>query len=185
MCDDRRMPKLKAGPAPGKKTRWLELYGGRIEAQAPIVGKLSPMQSDEDPLECEVTLTLDIEAGQLVCTKLDAAQLPGGPPITAELIRRIPVARLAAELAVYGGMVRERGGEVRQFHWPASDFMDDGPTDRALDEIARVFAFCMASGRGVTTELTQRYGIPKGTSSRWIATARRKGILVDEHRELD
>ncbi|WP_159842379.1 hypothetical protein [Nocardia sp. CY41] len=168
---------------------WL-LYGGRLFAAAPATVVAQPKPDDEDPWEVKVEMRLDIQDGRLVCTKLSAEQLPDGPPVTLDNIRRIPVARIVAAAADEFGLITERkpgGGYSLMstgFDWPADDFAKNGPTPDALEDITRVYAFCMASGLSPNAELLKRYGIPKPTTSRWISTARRRGILVDEHRRI-
>lgn len=166
-----------------------QLYGGRLLVTAPATVVVTPKPDDPNPLNAELAMRLDIVSGRLACVQLCVESLPGGPPITSDILRTIPVSRLVAEAAEWAGIVIEPNKAGRYnlldysgFAWPPADFASDGPTDEALDHAARVYAFCMASGLNPNAELLKRYGIPKPTASRWISTARRRGILVDTHR---
>jgi hypothetical protein len=74
--------------------------------------------------------------------------------------------------------------EVARFKPPPRDFADDGMTDGALEQVARLFAWAQATGQKATGILLNDYGMPRPTATRWIQTARRRGILHEEHRRL-
>lgn len=162
-----------------------ELYGRRLLAGVPATVTVTPRPDDEDPINFTVTMELDVVDGQLMCTALQVARSADGPPVTSEHLRRIPVGQWTADAAEKIA-VQEigEGGRVHAFVWPPDDFAKDGPTPEALEHIARVYAFCMASGQAPTAVLKQRFHLSRQTSSRWIATARRRGILVEEHRQI-
>lgn len=167
-----------------------QLYGGRLLVFSPATVTVTPKPGESDPLEVRVTMKLEVVDGRLSCTQLCAEPMPGGAPITSESFRGIAVARLVAGAAENAGLVVEpnKNGNYNVlgggFNWPPADFAKDGATDEALDHLARMYAFCMASGLNPNSEILRRYNIPKSTTTRWIATARRRGILVDQHRKF-
>lgn len=167
-----------------------QLYEGRLLVTAPATVTITPTPGERDPLEVRVSMKLDVVDGRLACTQLCAEPMPGGASITSESFRGIAVARLVAEAAEHAGLVIEPNKDGKYnvlgggFSWPPEDFAKDGATDEALDHLSRMYAFCMASGLNPNSEIHRRYGIPKSTTTRWISTARKRGILVDKHRKL-
>lgn len=183
LCQTGGVPDFNYSDSAGRGN-W-RLYGGRIFAATPARLKVSPSESDLEPLELTADLELDIVDGRLACTSVTVSRLEGGPPVTSERLRRIPIAQWvswAAEDIAIREIVSD--SKTRRFDWPPAEFALDGPTPEALEQVARVYAYCMATGRAPTQELATRYGITKQTGSRWIATARRRGILVDEHQRF-
>ncbi|WP_330133001.1 hypothetical protein [Rhodococcus artemisiae] len=178
------------GPLP-ENSGW-SLYGGRLFAQVPARVTATAADDDIEPIEHHVELEIDVVEGRLACTELRAARTEGGPPITSDHLRRIPVGswvELAAEkLNVVQAIEPTPDGEsfrAIDFAWPSTEFVDDGPTEEALESISQIFAFCMATGQKPIAVLAREYGLTKQTASRWIATAKRRGILVEEHRKVD
>ncbi len=175
------------GPMDGS---WL-LYGGRVRANVPVTATVMPTPNDADPLDFAVVMELDVVEGRLACISLTAERLNDGPPITSEALRRIPVAEYAAGAALNSvGILMERvpvgHGEFREvpFTFPEiKDFAKDGMTDEALEQVARIYAMAQASGLKATGILLSEYGMPRPTATRWIQTARRRGILRDDHQQ--
>lgn len=169
---------------------WL-LYGGRLLANVPATVTVTPAPEDPDPLDFAVTMELDIVAGRLSCVSLKAERMQDGPPITSEGLRRVPVAEyvMAAELVGHG-ILRERSRQPdgsyleKPFEPPPPNFADNGMTDEALEQVARIFAMSQATGRPATGILLNDYGMPRPTATRWIQAARRRGILREDHRRV-
>lgn len=183
---DEGMPFLE--PTPAKRGGW-SLYGGRIHAKVPATATYRPDCDDPNPIPYEVTMTLDISEGRLVCTELTARMVPGGKPVTSELLRRIPVGEFVAAAAALGGIFqfsRKMGNAwtIGGYEAPPKDFAVNGMTDEALEHIAEFYAFCQSTGQKPTGELNRQYGIPRPTTSKWVNAARKRGILSDEHRKL-
>lgn len=178
------------GPLP-ENSGW-SLYGGRLFAQVPARITATSTDDDIEPLEHHVELEIDVVEGRLACTELRAVRTADGPPITSDHLRRIPVGswvELAAEkLNVVQAIEPSADGEsfrAIDFAWPSTEFVDEGPTEEALESISQIFAFCMATGQKPIAVLAREYGLTKQTASRWIATAKRRGILVEEHRKVE
>lgn len=169
---------------------WLT-YGGRFLVDAPAVAVFIPNSDDPDPLELRVEMTIDIVAGRLSCTSLTVDRLdlePGTPVVSGETLRRVPVASYVEQAAAWLDIVREvvpkpdgRGVEAVRFREPPADFARGGMTAESLEDFARAYAFLQLTGAKPSGVLLDAYGMPRATSSRWLATARRRGILVEEH----
>lgn len=167
-----------------------ELYGGRVLVNVPATATISPEPGDADPLDFVVVMELDVVAGRLACVSLTAERFEEGPPITSEALRRVPVAEYAANAALLTrGILRERvrqpDGSVEEarFELPDPSFAKGGMTDEALEQVARIYAMAQAMGQKPTGILLHNYGMPRPTATRWIQTARRRGILRDEHHQ--
>jgi len=177
-------------PEPGR-SGW-SLYGGRLFAQVPARIAATSTKDDIEPLEHHVEMEIDVVDGRLACTELRAVRTKDGPPITSDHLRRIPVGswveRAAEELLIVQAIESGANGKSSSsidFTWPPADFAKDGPTEDALEAISQIYAFCMATGRKPIAVLTREYGLTKQTASRWVATAKRRGILVEVHRKVE
>jgi hypothetical protein len=184
------MPRIRTSETVRSTGAWL-LYGGRIRANVPATATFTPSANDTDPLDFIVEMELDIVAGRLACTRLAAHQMDEGQPITSEGLRRVPVAEYVATAAAYGTeilleRIPESDGSHRlaQFAPPPRDFLAAGMSDQALEQVARIYAWAQATGRKATGILLNDYGMPRPTATRWIQTARRRGILSDDHRRI-
>lgn len=165
-----------------------ELYGGRLLANVPTRVTVTPEAEDADPLGFRVVMTLDIVGGRLTCTSLTAERLDeDSPGITGEDLRRIPVATYVRVAALKMPVVLERHGDgwsgVGEL--PPVDFAKNGMTDEALEQFSRLYALIQVSGGKPSGVLLNQYGMPRATSSRWLTVARRRGILVEEHRRIE
>ncbi|MDP9459585.1 MAG: hypothetical protein M3Q22_04780 [Actinomycetota bacterium] len=181
------MPRIKFDEVVRSSGRWL-LYGGRMLANVPATATFIPSGDDADPLDFVVKVGIDILDGRLTCVSLTAERLPGGPPITSEGLRRVPVAEYVMGAARYGReilleRIPEADGTYRlaEFEPPPRDFAEGGMTDEALEQVARLYAWAQATGRKATGILLNDYGMPRPTATRWIQTARRRGILREDH----
>jgi hypothetical protein len=167
------------------------IWGGALVAAVPATVRVTPAENDPDPLDYDLDLTLDVIAGRMQCIRLEIHQRPGGPPVTSDNIRRIPVGEMVAFATITGGLVRERipvPGDPdaivtpgRFEYPPESDITAaGGMTEKALEQAARIYRMASASGDRPYGVLERRYGLPRAKAARWIATARRRGILGDE-----
>lgn len=174
---------------PAERGGW-SLYGNRIFAKVPATAIYRPDRNDPaEPIDYEITMTLDVVGGRLVCTQLTATSIDDERPVTSDKIRRVPVGEFIADAAELGGVIVtiERHGSayaIGEFKPPPDGFAANGMTDAALEQISGLYAFCMAAGLKPTGLLFEKYGIPRPTTSKWIAAARRRGILVDDHRRM-
>src|SRR4051794_40925981 len=150
-----RVPYFSATRPPGHEKQWL-LYGDRFLADVPAVVVVTPAPDDKDPLDVEVTMTIDIVDGRLACTSLTVDKYVGegvAAPITGEDLRRIPVAGYVEMAALDVGVLQEvvwddQGEFIHFAPWepPPADFASHGMTDEALEQIARFYAAAQATG---------------------------------------
>lgn len=176
------MPKFKLRDA---TARHRPLWGNRLVAAVPAVLDVEPTPDDAEPLDYDLRLNLDIVAGRLACIELCAHRREGGPVVTSENLRRIPVGRYVTLAAIDLELVHEvrtaaGGFELVPFEPPPSDFAAAGMTDEALREITRLYVWAAATGERPYGLLERDYSLPRAKAARWLATARRRGILDDD-----
>lgn len=168
-----------------------ELWGGRLVAAVPTVLTVDPLPGDEEPLDYKLELTLDVVDGRLHCVGLCAHRLPGGPPITSEGLRRVAVGRYVQMAAIELDLVHELRQidqgvfKMEPFEPPPADFAKNGMTEEALSEVSRLYVWASATGDRPYGLLERQYGLPRAKAARWIATARRRGILPEEAVDSD
>lgn len=150
------------------------LYDGRIFAPVPVRAVITPTADDYDPLPYVVEMTLDVRDGRVVCTELKVTPTAEGPAIATDELRRVAVGKHIA-------LIVEKAFPQVGIDLPPADFVKTGPNEDTLEGVARVYAFCMATGQKPTGMLVNEYGIPSQTASRWIAAAKRKKIIVEKH----
>lgn len=169
---------------PESFTKMKPVGGGQFRAAVPGTLTLEPAPDDAEPLEYTVVMSLDVVDGRLACTSCTLQMKPGGPPVTAEALRRIPVGRYLREAADSGLTVWEvDAADPRMTHVfepPPRDFAEGGMTDDVLREVARLYHWALATGDAPLGLLEREYGIPRGKASRWISVARRRGFVKDD-----
>lgn len=162
----------------GEWTQVWWMYGGRILAT------LGQVRKTMDGLVYVIQPTM-LE-GRLVCDRLIIERPnPDSPPVSSEAIRAVNVAKWLGDItdSLFAERFPSRDSNWTQRHTPPPpDFAKDGPTDEALDVMAQHYAWLMVQGRKPSGEFLRDYGMPRSTSSKWISLARKRGILVDEHR---
>jgi hypothetical protein len=132
----------------------------------------------------KLELDLTVVDGEAVCAAARFVQRDGGPPITPRAIRRVPLAqyvRAAAGAAAVSAtdlthighddetgaaFIAIRGGYRHLY------------TDQFLREVAKVYREALAAGSAAPRKAVQEWqGVSTQTAARWIAEARKRGIL--------
>lgn len=165
----------------GDDNQFWEMYGGRI------LVKIGPLEVWDKGFHYEIAPTM--HRGRLVCDslridRLDAKGKTVSEPVSTDAIRGAEVNKWL-QSAVEDFVAEPIPGTSDWTHrhtWPPEDFASHGPTDEALDQLAQQYAWLMVQGRKPSGEFLERYGMPRPTTTKWIAAARKRGILVDEHR---
>jgi hypothetical protein len=169
----------------GEPAHTRQLAGGAFTALVPNVLTVEPEPDDPDPLDYVVRLDVDVVDGKLVCTTCAVESLPGGGPVTAEVLRRVPIGRYLREGAARTNLVRVptpiHGTDLTSntpVELPPTDYAVGGMTDEVLHQTAKIFQWSSAIGDAPLGVLEREYGIPRAKASRWISTARRRGLLA-------
>jgi hypothetical protein len=121
--------------------------------------------------------------GRFVCSSLTMRAQPGGPPVTSEAIRSVPVST----------MVKRAGART----WQTVEFINGamsltdarltpemverlrlrGPVDESLQWVARIYRSALVFGDPPTRAVEATLGLPRSTAGRWVSMARDKGFL--------
>ncbi len=129
----------------------------------------------------DLVLAVELQGGRFVCRDLRVTQVDGGPPVTGEALRRIPVSeviRTALEdTIVRGEQIGPELWEAAPMGAPRRDIARHGPTDEALKHVAAIYRFTHALGESPTKGVQERLGLPRSTAARWVALARERGYL--------
>jgi hypothetical protein len=125
----------------------------------------------------------DDRAGRFICQALTVRQRPGGPPVTSEVIRRVPVARLIRGVgSSHWQTVDVRENEIsftdaRLTEEMAARLREQGPTRESLTWVARAYRLALVLGDSPTQAVERGLGLPRSTAGRWVALARQQGLL--------
>ncbi len=113
---------------------------------------------------------------------LSAKRLPGGPSVTSEGIRKLPVAQMVRAAALrhllkVDGQARRPARLSPAELPPASVVAEGGTSDNALEWIALVYRLAHACGEGPTKAVMDAFGLSRATAGRRVDAARSAGYL--------
>lgn len=150
-----------------------------VEA-APGVGvprRFSAKVWDLGDLPCDLELEAQLEGGRFVLTRLCGFRREGGPALTSEILRAVPVARVLRAVleAITHDVSRSGDGRVH-FSMTRVD-REAGPTDENLRRVARVYRGAHLVGMPPTKAVQDHFGLARSTAGRWVMEARRQGFL--------
>ncbi len=135
-------------------------------------------------LEVVVVSVADGRAGRFECDTVSVMRREGGPAVTTEALRGVPVAHLVKQVGAGSVLVVSSLGE----HELVADdrslsdemvqrFKQSGPTDDALWWVGYVYRLACAIGSPPTKLVEQWMELPRSTAGRWVAAARDRGFL--------
>lgn len=137
----------------------------------------SPLEVDDPDLDVVIELELEVEDERLVVSALRARRRPGGPPVTVDALKSLPVVRLIA---------RELGGGAVLSWLVQIDDQGDGhyrvaPANlEALPEAERAAIIYRAAyflGMAPTTAVAEGLGISRDMAAKRVQAARLAGFL--------
>jgi hypothetical protein len=141
----------------------------------------------EEGLPYRLELRVVHEDGRFVVDQLTVKRREGGPPVTTEGIREIPVTailRLAVESNVMraGPTIRKGNTSSWEWTWASPLALSErtrrtGPTDADLQTVADLYHVAYATSQPPTKLVMNRLDLPRSTAGRWIALARKRGLL--------
>jgi hypothetical protein len=137
-------------------------------------------RSERRDLGCNVEIQAVFEAGRFVVDRLTIQRREGGPPITTEVLRGVGVA-IMLHVAVESNVMHPDGHKVTDWPWlllPSQRAQAGcGPAEEDLRNVATLYQVAYATGNPPTKTVMDRFGLPRSTASRWIALARKRGLL--------
>ncbi len=130
---------------------------------------------DDPDLEGIVELELRDDGDRLVVSKLTAEGRPGGPPVSADLLRAIPLARMAPEAieGSLGGLVKVRStGRKGSRITPGN--LDALPM---LERVAVIYRAALFLGQPPTTMVAETLDVTRDAAAKRVQAARSAGLL--------
>ncbi|MGH2817402.1 MAG: hypothetical protein ACRDJS_02935 [Actinomycetota bacterium] len=165
--------------AGGFKVTDLVLFGKEFAVPKRFTGAMTIKA-----LPYRVEIDVSLKGERFLCEALRAERKKGGPPVTSEGIRKLPVGELIRTAALaYIHRVKanpkEKGSVIIT---PTrltgfERFASSGATDEALEYVALVYRLAYACNDSPTKAVMDAFGLPRATAGRWIASARERGFL--------
>lgn len=157
--------------------------GGRVRRVAPGLAMPSPLiVKVEDFHGYDLELVLVPHAGRIAAESVKVKQRRGGPPVTSEAIRSVPVARLVREAApALLSIEQTDSGAAAGVPNTSPDrialLRAAGPVDETLRLVAHAYRVGLATGATPTKAVEETFNVSRATASRWISNARARGFL--------
>ncbi len=174
------------------KFRTVEVLGASLPVKiAPGIAAMSPSKwivEDVSGFDVEIEIVAlpatRNSAGRFVCESLKVTQRAGGAPVTSEAIRGVPVARLIRFIAAQSCLSIDNSSgtsiglsDRRLTKATAEKLRSSGPTDEALEWVARAYRTALVLGESPTKSIESAVGLSRSTAGRWVSLAREKGFL--------
>lgn len=129
----------------------------------------------------EAHAVCEYQDGRMVVVDLTLRQRPGGAPVTAERIRRVPLTRITEQSWVQAPSGMSHSG-ITAFTLQRSEpdwaqLRAAGPTEETLRWAAQVYRRALSRGGAPTKTVADVFGVSHRTAGLWIEKARRAGYL--------
>lgn len=168
---------------PERNARAVRIAPG-IATESPIRWYVNDWEGYDLELDVTAEPAVGERAGHLFCQSLTVRQREGGPPVTSEGIRAVPIATLVRQVASTEFLAIE---EANDNAFALSDrTLDDqavarikreGPTDEALRWVAFAYRIALVLGEPPTRAVEKGLRLPRSTAGRWVSLARERGYL--------
>lgn len=131
--------------------------------------------------DVDLSLVLDETRVRYVIDSVTVTRRPGGPEVTSESLRTIPLRRLVRLAVEEAGDLTEWSDKESVLVGPGEGepFASEGPTDRNLLAAARVYLLAALSGGAPAKAVADAFKIEQRTATNWIRKARDRGYLDD------
>lgn len=133
-------------------------------------------------LDVEATPMSEGRAGGFVCTEVRATRRGGGPPVTSEALRAIPVARLTRAYAERNIDSYDAEGQPaaapQMIPAHLAELRAAGPVDETLETVAHLYRRAAVLGDAPRVAVEEAFSLPRSTAGRWITLARQRGHLA-------
>lgn len=146
-------------------------FGDRWIVEVPYVTWIST------DFEYELEVDFDPATEQPVCTRLEIRKKDGGPNVDQDALR-VPISEW---VSLDSESIRRPNGD--EYEMPAPDRFTRDPSPDDLDEFCDLWTWLRLRGEPAGAVIAAKYGVRPPTTSRWIARARKLGILDDTHQE--
>jgi hypothetical protein len=154
--------------------------GGGIYAKTRVrIDSTWVTQVHGEDVELDYSANIVLDGRRYVIDDLHIRRRPGGPAVTGELIRKIPVHHIMRRAVVDATEYRENG-QVSQIRLTDSDLkriVGNGPTDETLQWVARLYVSGELAGIAPAKNVRSILEIPTSTAGYWIRRAKDRGFL--------
>lgn len=147
-------------------------FGGRWIVALPMT--LYAMNEYDYALEVD----FDPDTEKPICIDFNVRRREGGPPIEQESLR-VPI---ASWIALDADAITRRDGA--EYELPTNDRFSRDPAEEDLDAFCDLWTWLRLRGEPAGAVIAAKYGVKPPTTTRWIARARKLGILKDTHTRL-
>lgn len=157
----------------------------RIYSPFTVTAEVEGLEADVE-VEVAAVPAQGERAGRLVCREVRVIQREGGPAITGQELRAVPVAWLTkvaapqmaatdapdvapgvASTMALSGIVTAKLAALAQ----------QGPTAETLATVAYLYRLAVVVGNGPRVSIEEAFGISRSTAGRWISLARQRAHL--------
>lgn len=123
--------------------------------------------------------------GRLVCQELTVRQRDGGPPVTSEAIRSMPVATLMRHAGLNSLLTANHSSNGDSTSFSPFELTSEtaerlralGPARESLEWVARIYRLALVLREPPTRTVETTFRLPRSTAGRWVALAREQGLL--------
>lgn len=175
--------RVKLHELPGSSSDLVEIGPGvtinrTMAATATWNGK-----GDPEELPYDIDIEVELEEGRFNCVDLRCSRRRGGPPVTTELMRKLPVVGLTRMVAHEYVVHREKSSKgttkISPYNWNAAAAAAEGPTDKTLQAVAVAYKFAYACWWPPTQYVATQFELPRSTAAKWVTMARQAGYLAE------
>jgi len=136
----------------------------------------------EDCNGYDVEVDVAPQGGRLAAVEARVSQRSGGPAVTGEGLRSVPVAALTKHAARHVLTYQEKDGYTEMSPRVLTpemleDIRDAGPTRKTLEWVAYLYRVAVLMGEPPTRTVETTLQLPRSTAGRWVSLARQEGHL--------
>jgi hypothetical protein len=170
---------LSAGIVIPPEAKGIKFHAGLVLPSKMVLTK------DHEGYDIEAVIALDADAERYVCQEFWMRQREGGPPVTGEAIRAVPIQQLV-KTAIRLAHLEKKGpadadGVVPSGLVPGAKppegLAKQGPTDEVLRWVAQTYNLAEVINEPPTKTVQDQLGISRATAGRWVAEARKRGLI--------
>lgn len=145
---------------------------------APVTIDVADEQLGSLALEVAITAKLALDGRRYVVNEMTFTRRPDGPPVTGEVIRRVPV-HTVLQFAMLTEVEMFRDGVSSVLLPPEllRRVRADGPTDETLAVVAQLYIFAELAGDPPAKNVSAVLGIPISTANNWIRRSKDRGYF--------
>ena len=186
-------------PKPTTPSQWTCVWPKFGEAVELAAGGLMPSHGTavyvDEANGLGITLTVEVEVGEVVFKKVEIAERPSAEPITPATLRKLDWALIFERVRFYASTAATAGLRLDRGEGIASELSTITPAQaRSIERVAegdlrrrsvtdellrRVAEIAVADRATPTKTVAAQLHTSHRNATRWIATARKRGFLAD------